>query len=306
MAELWLICEGEPGSVDVALLKAIFTDVLAAEIIVKAGSGERGLGPIVRYLNKQDGARAAYVLDRDYLPRDKADASMTDGRPGFFWRRHSIENYLLPPPVILRAFQGLREQFQQKSASGRIPAWVATLPDDSGEVAEALRGCSRRKAAEEACRMATHRLWESLPSTIGRPQRRIPRRVGSEDPNDWREALCLEADRVCQSAADTAACEHFRREAVSTLFDIAHAEITAESYIRDLEFLVDFHGKDLLGAFHQWLASRKIPLSRPRLGNVLIPAAVDAYREDRTIYGRDDFRDVANGVRALAGLPDLS
>jgi hypothetical protein len=35
MAELWLICEGEPGSVDVAVLQAVFANVLAAEIIVE-------------------------------------------------------------------------------------------------------------------------------------------------------------------------------------------------------------------------------------------------------------------------------
>jgi hypothetical protein len=30
MAELWLVCEGEPGSVDVALLQGVFAGVLAA------------------------------------------------------------------------------------------------------------------------------------------------------------------------------------------------------------------------------------------------------------------------------------
>ena len=33
MAELWLVCEGEPGSIDVTLLKQVFAGVLEAEII---------------------------------------------------------------------------------------------------------------------------------------------------------------------------------------------------------------------------------------------------------------------------------
>jgi hypothetical protein len=35
MAELWLICEGEPGSADVAILQSVFATVLAAEVVVE-------------------------------------------------------------------------------------------------------------------------------------------------------------------------------------------------------------------------------------------------------------------------------
>ncbi len=303
MAELWLVCEGEPGSVDVALLNDVF-NVLGAGIAVRPGFGSN-LRPVATFLENQGGGTAAFIHDRDYRPREVAEAAFADGKPGFFWRRHSIENYLLPPTIILRALQGVREKFERQRRGG-VPAWFAAVPTDPEQVAEALRECASKRAAEEACRLASHRLWDALPPSVGQVQRRNPTVPGSEDPSAWRDALCQEAERVCRAAAQTAECASFYREAVTLLFDTTHAEITANSYIKDLEFLIDFHGRDLLKTFHQWLVSRKVPLSYERLSGELMPVAVQQYAGNRAIYGKDDFRDLANAVRALAGLAPLA
>ncbi len=63
MAELWLVCEGEPGSVDVALLKTILTDVLAAEIVVEPACGSRP-DLAARYLEASVRGKAVHVFDR--------------------------------------------------------------------------------------------------------------------------------------------------------------------------------------------------------------------------------------------------
>jgi hypothetical protein len=84
MAELWLVCEGEPGSVDVALLQRIFADVLGAEIVVEPECGSSP-GPVARFLETRRGGKAAFVHDRDYRPRAEAEASLGDGESGFFW-----------------------------------------------------------------------------------------------------------------------------------------------------------------------------------------------------------------------------
>jgi hypothetical protein len=198
MAELWLVCEGEPGSVDVALLQRVFTDVLAAEIVVEPACGSSP-GTVARFLEIRRGGKAAYVHDRDDRPRTDAEASLVDGRPGFFWRRHSIENDLLPPPILLEAFQDLRARFEHQRP-GHVPAWLDALPGSPEEASEALSECARKRAAEEACRLAVHRLWTDLPPTVGHVQRRNPTPPGTEDPTDWRDALCREAERVCQAA----------------------------------------------------------------------------------------------------------
>ena len=65
-------------------------------------------------------------------------------------------------------------------------------------------------------------------------------------------------------------------------------------------FLIDYHGRDLLIAFHQYLNSQGARLSRDRLCNELIPALVEEYQGNRGVFGRDEFLDLANGVRSLA------
>lgn len=301
--ELWLVCEGEPASVDVILLQQVFDGVLGAEVLVAPACGSSP-SPVARFLRHQRGGKAAFVRDRDYRPRGIAEASMTDGKPGFFWRRHSIENYLLPPPVILRAFQNLRERSQQARA-GWLRSLVNALPEDTEEVSQSLRECARRKAAEEACRFATHRLWASLPREAKDVQKRDPDGPGTEDPADWREVLCLEAERVRLAADRAARCPDFERDSIIHLFDTIYAEITSGDYFEERGFLVDFHGKSLLRNFHRWLESRGTPSFLQTFIPELIRAASDVYREDRTVYGRDDFRDLANGVRSLAGLAPL-
>ncbi len=275
---------------------------LAAEIVVEPACGSN-LSPVALFLETRRGGRAAYVHDRDYRARHVAEASYTDGKRGFFWRRHCIENYLLPPSIIVRAFQDLRVRLEQQA---RVPAWFAALPTTREEIAAALTECARERAAEEACRRANHELWAGLPPEVGHVQKRSFTAPGARGPDDWREALCQEAERVSDAAALTAGCTHFHRENVRTLFDTAYAQTSAEGYLAALEFLIDFHGKDLLGAFHRWLGSRGAPLSRNRLCEALIPAAARHYADDRTTYGTDDFLELANGVRALAGLAPLA
>ncbi len=72
-----------------------------------------------------------------------------------------------------------------------------------------------------------------------------------------------------------------------------------------MEFLVDYHGRDLLKEFHRWLVDQGARLSYDRLCEALIPAALQEYEENRNVFGNDDFRDLANGVRLFAGLTAL-
>ncbi len=305
MAELWLVCEGEPSSVDVALLQRVFADVLAAEIVVEpaCGSSPSTGGSI---LENRRGGKAAFVHDRDYRARADAEASLVDGRPGFFWRRHSIENYLLPPSIILQAFQNLRERFEHQRP-GHLPPWITALPASPEEVTEALCECARRPSRGRG--LPPGKLTASgirFPPRQGGFRSATPPRRARSDPDVWREALCQEAERVRRAGLQTAECPSLEREAMIRLFDTAYAEVTASSYIEDMEFLIDFHGRDLLKAFQAWLASRRFVRYYKDLCRDLISAAVRQYGDNRAIYGKDDFRDLANGVRSVAGLAPLA
>jgi hypothetical protein len=305
MIELWLVCEGEPGSVDVGVLQPVFGNVLATEIVVEPACGNSP-SVVARFLETSRGGKAAFLNDRDYRPRSEAEAALSDDKAGFLWRRHSIENYLLPPPIILRAFRRLADRFIQRI--GIVPSWFAALPADNLQISEVLTECALRRAAEEACRLANHRLWAALPLTVGHIQKRnpaTPTASGQIGPNEWREALCQEAQRVCNAAKYTAGCPQFGSEAVAALFDRTLAEITAPLYVNGMEFLIDCHGRDLLKDFVQVLRTRGVQLSYERLRDELVLAVVEEYRENPAVFGRDDFLDLANGIRSLAELPAL-
>ena len=115
MAELCLVCEGEPNSIDATILKQVFVSVLAAGISIESGGGIKGTGPIAAFLRRQRGGTVAYVNDRDYRPRDDAERAFADGQNGFPWRRHSIENYLLHPLVIRSALSRVKERFKPRA-----------------------------------------------------------------------------------------------------------------------------------------------------------------------------------------------
>lgn len=306
MAELWLVCEGEPNSIDVGVLQPLFARVLPTEIVVEPACGSIP-SVVARFLEIRRGGRAAFLNDRDYRLRTAAEATLTDGRAGFLWRRHSIENYLLEPRVVVRAFNRLRQRFVEQKTP--VPPWLTGPLFDLGMIAEGMKECAQRRAAEEAGRLATERLWAALPVPLGNVQKRFPTPFDTSaltDPRHWREAMCVEAENLCTVAGQTATCPQFQRAQVGPLFDAAYGEITAAAYIDGMEFLLDYHGRDLLSEFLLWLRARGVRLSNERLIDELIPALVEEYQINRTLFGRDDFLDLANGVRSLAGLPALT
>jgi hypothetical protein len=156
MSELWLVCEGGLESVDAAVLTPIFTQVLNAGITVES-SGGSSPGTVAAFLQGRRGGRAAYVLDRDYQTRQRAEQSFLDGSNGFMWRRHCIENYLLPSAVIVRAFERLRQRALSQFAHG-LPAWVTALPTNPQQIEIGLRECASHRAAKEAARQTVWRL----------------------------------------------------------------------------------------------------------------------------------------------------
>ena len=229
MAELWLVCEGEPGSVDVALLQRVFANVLAAEIVVEPACGSSP-SPVARFLENRRGGKAAFVHDRDYRPRAEAEASLVDGKPGFLWRRHSIENYLLPPPIILQAFQNLRERFEQQRP-GRVPPWIAALPANPEEVAEALASAHASEQRKKPAAWPINASGTACPRTWAGPEAQPHRaghgaiRVSGEKPYVRRRSGSVARRRRRPSARSC-------REAVIRLFDAAYAEVTADAYRR--------------------------------------------------------------------------
>lgn len=304
MAEVFLLCEGDS---DAPLLTAVFNQVLAAEIIPKPAGGSSIAASATEYLRRhQTGVTVAYVVDRDYQKRGIADASFADGKRKFIWRRHAIESYLLAPAVIVEAFRGLKASVAQNP--GGAPSWAKELPLDEQVVADGLRACAEARAPEEAMRIAVQRLWEDLSDSAGQIQRRTPSFSGNAMPDaaSCRQALLNEAARLAAKAVETSAVSHLAPASVGTRYDGELARVSERGYLRELLFLEEFHGKDLLGSFHAWLKQQhRFKQSKDNFVNELVKAVPFAYRANRLLYGTDDFLDLANGVRAIAGLAPI-
>lgn len=308
MAELWLLCEGDS---DLPVLSAVLTSVLAAEISVRASGGSFNAPSAAEYVARQDASvTVAYIIDRDYCRRTKADATYSDGRRGFMWRRHAIESYLIAPAVIVEAFRSLQASVASNPGGGA--AWVKALPVDQDVVSAGLRICAQARAPEEASRVAMHRLWEDLSETAGRIQKRNAGVAGKVNPDavSCRQAFLEEAARLVAKAQETVVSPHLTPLAVGRRYDDELARLSAADYLGDMHFVEEFHGRDLLGALCDWLQHEyKITLSKKAFGKLvvqeLVKAVPVAYQTNRQLYGTDDFLDLANGVRALAKLPPI-
>lgn len=305
MAELWLVCEGDS---DADLLATVLTNVLAADIIPKSSGGSKCAASAAEYLRRHDtNVTAAYVEDRDYRRRAEADASFSNGKPGFIWRRHAIESYLLEPAVIVKAFRSLKDEMGKLPSGGS--AWVKALPDDETVVADGLRACAIERAPEEALRLTIHRLWEDLSDSANQIQKRCPQFPGTSNPDaaTCRSALLGEANRLVTKARATTNSPHLDPSSVGLRYDGELARIQAQSYMNGMQFLEEFHGKELLTDFREWLRQQYKNTPSERLFiRELVKASPVIYQENRKVYGTDDFLDLANGVRALAGLPPVA
>lgn len=305
MKVLWLVCEGE---YDVPVLTDVLTNVLASGIIPKPCGGQKSAPSAAAYLRKNDpNIVAAYLEDRDYRQRADAEQSYTNGKPGFVWRRHAIESYLIEPAVIAQAFRSIQQE-KAKYPSG-TPAWVTALPTNETTIMDGLRESAMKRAPEEAVRMTIERIWEDLSTTAGRVQKRWPSFAGipTPDENRCRAELVNETSRIIQMAQQSAQSPHLDPTAVENRYTAELARITQHDYIRDLKFLEEFHGKDLIPLFCEWLRSQfNAQLRRRTFELELVKTVGTVYQHNRLLYGTDDFLDLANGVRALASMPPLS
>lgn len=313
MSEIWLVCEGKT---DLPVLAAVLTTVLGTEIIPKPAGGITTVASVAAYLargeegdkERMPGVTVAYVIDRDYRRREVADASFTDGKRCFIWRRHAIESYLLEPAVIIEAFRSLKESVADNPGGG--PPWIRGLPGDTAIVAEGLRRCALARAPQEAGRFALERLWEDLSDTAGRIQKQTPKVLaGGDRPSSaaCKGALIEEGARLLTRASETAASPHLEPASIALRYDAELERVTAAEYVADLRFLEEQNGRELLTAFLEWLRlEHKSKLKRETLLEELRKAVIVAYQKNRRLYGTDDFFDLANGVLALAGRPPVS
>ncbi len=157
--------------------------------------------------------------------------------------------------------------------------------------------------------MTIFRLWEDISASAGRVQCRVPDLLSRELPStpaECRDAVVAEAARIATRAQEAAVSEHLAASAVSDRYERVLDSIRTVDYLATGRFLEEMHGKSLLSEFQRWLGGRcGVQLSVRRLVGELSDALPIVYGADRRLFGADDFCDLADGVRAIAGLPAL-
>jgi len=309
MPELVVVCEapvaeaGSDPSHDIRALAALLNECSSdCEIQVEACGGSEGLGAVAAYIAgvRGPGVVCAHVRDRDYQPLSRADNWSVDDKRRFMWRRHEFENYLLQPEVVVTAMEHLAASVRDRP--GRPPAWADALPRSVGEVEAAVGECAEAVRHIEALQMTIWGLVQDV-NAVRRVQMQVPPSPGAGGPGDPEACVAYlrsECARVRQVAQELADCDALDPAAAESAYCDQLAALSAPSY----PYLRDFGGRELLAGFHRWLANaRGASLRRDTLRRELADAVAIAYRAIPGLFDPDDFRQLAGGVRALAGLP---
>ncbi len=298
MAEYWLVCEGET---DRNVLSPLLRDVLGAPITVEVAGGITNLAAVANYL-RRDGGIAAFLEDREYRPLAESLSALTDGRPRFLLRRHSIENYLLEPPVLLAAFERLRDRFNQSGTSA--PNWISQLPTDRARVIEMVSTAATPLVPQEAGSRVIERLWRESRESLGAIQRRFPtvlRRAEAASEDMCRQAVLEEAARLQAAASDAASLPDLDSSSLTGWYQEEVQRCTSAVESSSLECIHNFDGKRLLRAVVQTLPQNGRPVSFKSLQETCAEALVEEYRQNRNLFGEDDeFAALAIAIQQLS------
>jgi hypothetical protein len=314
MRELILLCETAavpPDDIeaDPSFEIRVISDLVNAnspkeEIQVQGCGGCRGLGAVAAYLEKARGrhAVAAYVQDRDYRPLKWAEDSYTDGKRGFMWRRHEVENYLAEPEVVVQAMETLRASLTELPSGP--PSWADALPVRVQAVHEVLSDCARQRAVVEAASMTLWSLQGDI-DCMGRVQVRQPVLVHPSGAlfERWEcvSAIRRECERVITGARTLQNRAVLDPDQAERRYEAILAEISTVEYRAQRRFLRDFGGAELLTSFHRWLSqSCGVRIRRQRLMTELALAAPAVYTNNPRLFDPDDFRELAEGIVSLA------
>jgi hypothetical protein len=150
-------------------------------------------------------------------------------------------------------------------------------------------------------------LWEIRreANQLEQPQFRMS--FPTPDENDCVAAVRNECDRLRNAAATLAGQPFLDPAEAEQRYWHTLTAIRDPDYVQSLDFLKDFAGHELLSSFRQWLADHygAHRLSVPRLRQELAAAILPVYETIPDLFDPDDFHELANGVRARAGLPPV-
>jgi hypothetical protein len=288
----FLICEGE---LDVKVLDAIIGQNLQRNVRIRAAGGKEGLGSVcsyikINYSTNADSINAYSIEDRDYRLQNEVEALWTKrGGTKFIWRRHQVENYLLDPRVVAKAFESFR---------GTLSTWPAGMPQTADEIDKILQQLAEPMIEHHAGWVTYWHLIEKKRGTADHrfkwPDPPLKPHAGARYPGrqEWLDHLCQECSRVKGDCEVFAQSPEFEAAAVTALYDQVLSEAKQPGFFSGGQYLITMAGKELMGALREFIDQAGVTISLADLETELINALEGLYGPG--FFDPDDFSELAS------------
>ncbi len=239
--------------------------------------------------------RALYVEDRNFRPLADAQASWLQTAPtGLIWRRHEIENYLLEPRVVLRAFPNLRATVPQP--------WVAALPDSLPDVETLLLKLAMPLLEHHAGTALFYELyWKQRQACLTDwTLPKVPCKPGGphSDRQQWLTALSAEVTRVSQAAAAVGGLPFLAAPQVEARYDAILNDLRQPAFVASQGHLTDLEGKRLLAELLSYFHALGGKIGQDTLEDELLPALENEYLAGG-LFQPDEFAELRQRIQAL-------
>ena len=295
MTVKWLYCEGKT---DPPVLNTAFAALGVSNIVVES----TGTSPAkVAAWKREQGVVAASVADRDYRPIEECNATYKPSGKKFYWRRHSIENYLLEPSVIARSFELFKASMAELE---HCPDWVERLPSDVGDIETDMKAAAATIANQECGCIVHHQLWARLGDEIGHLQLALPEIFKSPDMQSDEECsrtLVESAEELRSAAEQWSKASNLSDANVRSMYETKCSQINSGDYQDGNRFLKEFHGKRLRRSFLLHLqATYGTNMSSASLQEELIKGLSSLLEDAPDSSVANDFRELSEIVDQLA------
>jgi hypothetical protein len=302
---IYVVCE---GPTDKRVLEHLLNLKLGLFVQVKVAGGEDipgrsgrpRVGSVRAYLEREaPGVIALAIQDRNFISLQQVDEGWQHEKgKTLVWHRHEIENYLLEPKVVARAFTRLRDADDEIVARR-----YRRLPTDEGAIAELLRDAARKLFEDHAAQLVAWELYTS--ADRGNPSMFRPRSPRPTPPArvpgraEWLRALQEEAERVRGASLQVANLQAMLPRQIEERYDAELSRLLEPDFLELSVHLSEMGGHELMSAVCVELTSFGATFSRQDLTDVLTEALNDIYEPDR-VFAADDFARLADRLRQLA------
>lgn len=219
----------------------ILNPILQGSPVLQQGGSKNGLKPRARTERNQNKVEAGYLRDRDFdfAPTTNVTIPTVDAEDqsvpfGWRWCRHEIENYLIEPALVSKAY-GWSEE----------------------EIAEAIVESARRIRFYEAARWTIGITRRALPPAYElntRPSELneidLPTQIDTATVNAWlTDSIRNHRDRIV-AATDM--------HSVQNIFVSLMARFDDAFVANPTNVLLWFSGKDILAGMADWLRAKSV------------------------------------------------